>query len=379
MLAATAYAGVPGAGHVYIVLLENSSYSQALGASSMPWLKSLGQQYTVATNYYANTHPSIGNYFMLTTGQIIANNDGYSQTVTADNLVRRFLSAGVTWKAYAESLPYPGYVGGDKYPYIKHHNPFAYFSDVRNSSMQKMNIVPFTQFAKDLANTASPEFSFLIPNNRHNAHDCPSGTSSCSSSQKLRAADDWLKANVGPLLSKPQFERDGLLLVVFDESNASDTAHGGGHVAVVLAGPKVKRGYKLGNFYQHQNLLRMASEALGLNSFPGAAAGASNMSSAFGSSGSSWCPVNNTDHTVTICTPTSGATYDSPLHVIAEATSSTGVSAIAIYLDGLRVYSGSGNTLDAYVSATRGTHRLTVQAWDKQGTVFKSTIYTGVN
>jgi phosphatidylinositol-3-phosphatase len=378
-LAATAQAGVPGAKNVYVVLLENNSYSQALGGSNMPWLKSLGAQYTVATNYYANTHPSIGNYFMLTAGQIITNNDGYTGTVSSDNLARRFLSAGLTWKAYAESLPYAGYIGGDKYPYIKHHNPFAYFSDVRNSSTQKMNIVPFAQFAKDLANNATAEYSFIIPNNQHNAHDCPAGTASCSSGQKLRAADDWLKANIGPLLSKPDFERDGLLVVVFDESNSSDNAHGGGRVAAVIAGPKVKRGYQLSNFYQHQNLLRMMAEALGLSRFPGAAAGASNMSSAFGTSGPSSCAINNADHTVTICAPTSGATYDSPLHVIARTTSSTGVGAMAIYLDGVKVHSQAGNSLDTYVSATSGTHRLTVQAWDKQGMVFKSTIYAGVN
>src|SRR5258708_24324146 len=98
---ATANAAVPRAGHVYIVLLENNSYSQALGGSSMPWLKNLGTQYTLATNYYANTHPSIGNYFMLTTGCIITTSDGYSHTLTADNLYPLFLIAGVNCKADA--------------------------------------------------------------------------------------------------------------------------------------------------------------------------------------------------------------------------------------------------------------------------------------
>jgi len=373
-----ANAAVPRAGNVYVVLLENTSYSQALGGSSMPWLKNLGTQYTTATNYYANTHPSIGNYFMLTTGRVISNSDGYSQAVTADNLVRRFLSAGITWKAYAQSLPYAGYTGGDKYPYIKHHNPFAYFSDVRNSSTQKMNIVPFTQFAKDLSNSATPEFSFIIPNNQNNAHDCPKGMSSCSTSQKLRAADDWLKANIAPLLSSSHFQQDGLLAVVFDESSSGDKAYGGGHVAMVLAGPKVRRGYKLTNFYQHQNLLRMASEALGLTSFLGAAASASNLSSVFGSDPS--CVANSIDHTVSICAPTAGASYSSPLRVTARATSSTGVNTMAIYLDGMKAHTVSGsNSLDTYISATRGSHRLTVQAWDKQGRTFKSTIYTSLN
>jgi phosphatidylinositol-3-phosphatase len=79
----------------------------------MPYLNGLAQQYGLATSYCANTHPSIGNYFELTTGQIITNYVAYSGTVNADNVVRHLLSAGKTWKAYAESLPNVGYTGGD--------------------------------------------------------------------------------------------------------------------------------------------------------------------------------------------------------------------------------------------------------------------------
>ena len=34
-----------------------------------------------ATQYFANTHPSIGNYFMLTTGQLVTNDDAFTGTV----------------------------------------------------------------------------------------------------------------------------------------------------------------------------------------------------------------------------------------------------------------------------------------------------------
>jgi hypothetical protein len=50
-------------------------------------------------------HPSIGNYFMLTAGQIISNDDALCSSVTQDNIVRYLMTAGKTWKAYAESLP----------------------------------------------------------------------------------------------------------------------------------------------------------------------------------------------------------------------------------------------------------------------------------
>src|SRR3954466_1402006 len=120
-----ALAQVPASSHVFLVVEENHSYSSVVGNSAMPYLNSLANKYGLATQYYANTHPSIGNYFMMTTGQIITNNDGYSQVVSVDNIVRHLLSAGKTWKSYAESLPSVGYTGGDSGNYTKHHNPFA--------------------------------------------------------------------------------------------------------------------------------------------------------------------------------------------------------------------------------------------------------------
>ena len=54
--------------HVFIVMEENHSYSDVIGNPQMPYLNSLAKTYSVAQGYFANTHPSIGNYFMLTTG-----------------------------------------------------------------------------------------------------------------------------------------------------------------------------------------------------------------------------------------------------------------------------------------------------------------------
>src|SRR5205807_309673 len=61
--------------HVFVVTEENTDYAEVIGTSAMPYLNGLVQQYGLATQYYANTHPSIGNYFELATGQIITNND----------------------------------------------------------------------------------------------------------------------------------------------------------------------------------------------------------------------------------------------------------------------------------------------------------------
>lgn len=71
------------------------------------------------------------------------------------------------------------------------------------------------------------------------------------------------------------------LVHCFDESVDSDTQHGGGHIAAIVVGPKVKAGYKSGMLYQHQNLLKTIMKALGLGSFPGSASGAAAMTDFF--------------------------------------------------------------------------------------------------
>lgn len=255
-----AVAGVPASRHVVVVIEENHGYSQVIGNRNMPYINSLANHYSLATHYYANTHPSIGNYFMMTVGEIVTNNDGYNGTVTADNLVRHLLNAGKTWKSYAESLPHVGYTGGDTGLYIRHHNPFTYLSDVHNSDVQKQNLVPFTHFASDLNNNNLPDISFVIPNRDHDAHD---GT--------LQQADAWLSDHIAPLLSNREFQQDGILIIVFDEAQSSDNRHGGGRVSAIVVGPQVRRGGRSSVFHQQQSLLRTLCAAERLSSCPGAA------------------------------------------------------------------------------------------------------------
>jgi hypothetical protein len=38
----------------------------------------------------------------------------------------------------------------------------------------------------------------------------------------------WLQNNIAPLISSPTFQKDGLLIIVFDEAETNDSTHGGG-------------------------------------------------------------------------------------------------------------------------------------------------------
>lgn len=237
----------------------------------MPYLNSLAQQYGLAEQYFANAHPSLPNYFMLTTGATQTTVDNFTGTVSGDNVVRELVNAGKSWKCYAESLPSPGYVGSDVYPYLKQHNPFSFLSDTQQSTSQAANIVPFTQFASDLANNALPQYSFIVPNVLDDAHD-----------GSLAQADAWLQQNIAPLIGNSGFQTSGLLIITFDEGDQNDSAHGGGQVATIIVSKTAKPHYSSQTLFQHQSTLRLSLAASGVaKNFPGAAGTAPDMNEFF--------------------------------------------------------------------------------------------------
>jgi PKD repeat protein len=83
--------------------------------------------------------------------------------------------------------------------------------------------------------------------------------------------------------------------------------------------------------------------------------------------GGSPCTLNTTNPSVTICSPTANATVSSPVHIVAGSTNSAGVTSMKIYLDGVAKYSVASNKIDTSLVIANGTHRLTVQSFDKLG------------
>lgn len=271
---------IPVVAHVFLLVEENHGYSSVIGNAAMPYTNNLAKQYALATQYYANQHPSLPNYFWLTVGAAVATDDGFTGTVTSDNVVQALTSAGKSWKIYAESLPSAGYLGGDVPPYAHHHNPFVYFSDVLNSSTQAGNVVPFTQLATDVQNNTLPDYAMILPNLADDAHDCPNEAHSCTDTQKLANTDNWIQNNLGSLIKSPAFQ-DSVLIYTWDESDVNDNTNGGGHIATILVSPKVKAGYQSTTMYQHESTLKLTMQLLGVTDFPGAAASAPDMSEFF--------------------------------------------------------------------------------------------------
>jgi len=265
----------PPAVTVILVVMENQPFESMVGSAEMPYLNSLIPQGALVDQYFANTHPSIGNYFMLTTGQIVTNDSNFTGTVTDNNLVRMIRAANKDWKAYIEDLPAGGYTGPDALPYVKRHNPFAYFSDIVANSNEGNKMVPYTEFAADLAAGNLPDFVYILPNQIHNMHDCPTILPVCTNSDKLRAGDDWLRANLQPILDNPILrQRPTLVIFTMDESIDSDVRNGGGRVVTLMLGSKARTGFRSDTVFQHQSLLRLILEVLSVPDRPGATANA---------------------------------------------------------------------------------------------------------
>ena len=267
---------IPQSNHIVVVMEENQGYASVVNNTiDWPNLNNLINNGALATKYYANSHPSIGNYFMLTTGELLTTDDNSTTVWNVDNLARRMLASGISFKVYAEGVT-QGYLGGNTGLYLIRHNPFAMLSDIAdNPQVANQCIWPFTQFTTDLASGTLPELSFIIPDIDDDAH---TGTP--------QQADAWLQTNVIALLPEsPAFASggDGILIVDFDEAATSDTTYGGGQVAPVLWGPNVKVGFTQTSttVYQHQSMLRTVMEALRLSNPPGAASSAPSMSEFF--------------------------------------------------------------------------------------------------
>jgi acid phosphatase len=264
---------LPGFGNVVIVLGENQAYTTSYNKANMPYLTSLAKSYGLGINYYSDTHPSIGNYFNLTTGFILTDDD--SQTpqsfpVSKNNIALEVQTAGGTWKDYVEDLPSVKNCSGvNSGAYYVRHDPLEYMTTINTETS---NFVCFSQFPTDLANHALPTLSWIVPNGCDDAHDCSVST-----------FDAWLKKEIKPLVKSPYFQKGGtgLLIIVFDENN--DTGNPdcdtitegkgcGGQVELVVVSPFSKKGYKskggdkrnFNKSYDEGDILRLMSQGLGL-------------------------------------------------------------------------------------------------------------------
>jgi hypothetical protein len=250
-------ASVPSFSHIFEIVMENHETTSIIGSASAPYINSLAQQYSLATNYYGIRHPSLPNYLALTGGDTFGvKSDCTTCFINAPNLVDQLEAAGKSWKGYMESMPSPCFVGDSGSLYRQKHNPFIYFDSIRTNMTRCNKIVPLTQFDTDLQNNTVPEYTWITPNMCNDMHDCSVST-----------GDTWLKTWVGKILASPAWQQNGVLFITFDEGKTTAgccTLAAGGQIVTLVISPLGKPAFKSSVAYDHYSLLRTIEEAWGL-------------------------------------------------------------------------------------------------------------------
>lgn len=400
--AAGVLAQVPTSKHVVLIISENTSYSDVI--ANMLWLTGQGETNGYAANYHSDNGGSLMDYLWLASGSCHSKancalpagthdfncngNDCFhpgtatTDPITDNNIFRQLNSHGISWKVYAQSYAAAG--GTPATPdnhngtsYYRRHNGAAWYSDIlNNTNGSAKKIVDLAQLKADLNNGALPRFMIIVPDGNHDAHDCPVGMSSCTTAQKLAALDAFLDNTLGPILATPDFQPGGtgLALITFDECGGGTNAGCGASVYTALIGPRVKPHTVSTKSYKHENALRTMLDALGIRSYPGAAATASDMSDFFTVSGSK--------PEVIVSAPANASTMTSPVPIQASARAAAGdsISGWWIYVDHVGVYHhGAASSINPNISMGTGTHTVIIRAWDSSGNYGDHTLALNVS
>jgi len=311
--------------HVWVIVLENKSYEETFGPTSPATYlnNTLVPRGVLLRQYYGTGHFSLDNYISMVSGQapnpqtqgdcqyytdFISPNggalDGNGQALgngcvypkTVSTLGDQLNGSGVSWKGYMEDMKTPcrhpalntqddtqKAKAGDQY--AARHNPFVYFhSIIDDNAGCQSHVVDLSALSTDLAkNDNTPRFSFITPNLCNDGHDAP-----CVDNKPggLTSADAFLQTWVPKITGSPAFKRDGVLIVMFDESDAvpqSDARYcchepsgpntplpgmsgqGGGLMgAVVLSNRFVRAGTVSDEPYNHYSLLRTFEDLYGV-------------------------------------------------------------------------------------------------------------------
>jgi len=251
---------VPNFEHIAIIMFENKEFGSVIGNPLMPNYNKLAREYTLLTQYYAVTHPSLPNYIALFGGDTFGIDSNCNDCfIDAPNLPDLIEASGRTWKTYQEDMPSPCYLG-DTNIYVQKHNPFVYFDDIRlDSARCERSVVPLTALQTDIEAAALPNLLFIKPNLCNDSHDC-----------ELDVSDAWLTNLLGTLI--PALDATGesyLLVMLFEEGQGNHSCCGlpleaGGRVPVVLYSPLVKNAFEDPTPYTHYSLLKTISAAWGL-------------------------------------------------------------------------------------------------------------------
>jgi phosphatidylinositol-3-phosphatase len=241
---------VPRLSKVAVLFLENHGYGQVIGSRRAPFLNRLARRGALATNYYAVGHPSLPNYLALTTGSTDGvTSDCNSCQTSTPSLAGQLQTARISWRAYFEGIPAPGFEGRGFLDYTKHYNPFAYSKQIGDGTARN-HVVGFGSLRHDLRHGSLPRFSWIAPDLLHDGHNA-----------SVRASDRFV-ARLVPRVVRA-LGPHGVLIITWDEAQGVVGPHGG-RVALIATGPGARRHVRLTTPADHYSLLATLEAGLRL-------------------------------------------------------------------------------------------------------------------
>jgi acid phosphatase len=246
---------VPNFSHVYVIYFENKEYSQIIGSSAAPFINSLVAKYGLATNFYAERHPSEPNYIAMTSGGTQGITDDGVYNLGVNNLFQQVEASGRTWHEYMQGIPSGCFTGssssavtdgvGKSGSYVRKHNPAISYTGISGNPAECAKITNLASF-----NPAAANFNFITPNMINDMHD---GT--------VADGDNFLKAFLPQITGSAAFA-NSVVYVTFDEGTTN--TNGGGHIVMIPVTPGMTPGYKSATTLTHYSLLRTIEQAWGL-------------------------------------------------------------------------------------------------------------------
>jgi hypothetical protein len=232
---------IPTPAHTVIVVMENHSYSQVIGA---PYISTLAKSGANMTDSHGVRHPSQPNYLAIWSGSTQGlTDDSCPHTYSGNSLGAQLLNSGRNTAIYSENLPAAGSLvcsasGG----YARKHNPLADFPATSGAATN----LPFTAWpASDFSKL--PTVSMVVPNLCNDMHDCSVST-----------GDNWLKAHMDPYVQWAK-THNSLFILTFDEDDFT-TAN---RIPTIFVGPMVRPG-NYPETINHYNVLHTVEAAYGL-------------------------------------------------------------------------------------------------------------------
>lgn len=324
---------LPRYAHILVIVAENKGYELVIGAqTAAPNLNRLAQQYGLATRFFAEVHPSEGNYVAMLAGDThgIHDDDAYyckpgtkdtwcaksqradyvDHTLTARSLTDQLEEHHLTWKAYLESLPAAGSLvvrwptaeqpatGLPTQLYAAKHNGFVNFLHVQQDPQRAEKLVDFAALYRDLDGGQVPNYAHIVPNQCNDMHGrdaAPEVAADCRKSAPralIARGDRVIGALVARIMASPMWRapENTAIVITFDENDKDERGgpdqgccgndpgsaanSGGGRIPTVVITNHGPRGVVDDTPYNHYSLLRTTEQAFGIDEYLGHAADA---------------------------------------------------------------------------------------------------------